>query len=112
MRGIAPFYAETAPNLTVAAYFASRQYIEENGEIVDRFVTAMEKSLQYASDHPDEVRDVLTEYTEIPPEAAKAINLPSWRPELTEDTIQTLSELSQKYGLIEEQPDLNTLIRR
>ncbi len=112
MRGIAPFYAETAPNLTVAAYFASRQYIEENGEIVDRFVTAMEKSLQYASDHPDEVRDVLTEYTEIPPEAAKTINLPSWRPELTEDTIQTLSELSQKYGLIEEQPDLNELIRR
>jgi NitT/TauT family transport system substrate-binding protein len=112
MRGIAPFYAETAPDLTVATYFASKQYIEENPEIVDRFVTAMEKSLQYASEHPDEVRDVLTEYTEIPPEAAKAINLPSWKPELTEDTIQRLSELSQKYGLIEEQPDLNELIRR
>jgi NitT/TauT family transport system substrate-binding protein len=112
MRGIAPFYAETAPNLTVAAYFASRQYIEKNREVVDRFVTAMEKSLQYASENPDEVRDVLTEYTEIPPEAAQAINLPSWRPELTEDTIQQLSELSQKYGLIEEQPDLNELIRR
>src|SRR5215210_3376141 len=107
MRGIDPFYAGTAPDLTVATYFASREYIEKNPEIVDRFVTAMEKSLQYASEHPDEVRDVLTEYTEIPPEAAKAINLPSWKPELTEDTIQRLSELSQKYGLIEEQPDLN-----
>jgi len=112
MRGIDPFYAGTAPDLTVATYFASREYIEKNPEIVDRFVTAMEKSLQYASEHPDEVRDVLTEYTEIPPEAAKAINLPSWKPELTEDTIQRLSELSQKYGLIEEQPDLNELIRR
>ena len=70
MRGIDPFYANTAPNLTVATYFASRQYIEENPEVVDRFVSAMEKSLQYASEHPDEVRDVLTEYTEIPPEAA------------------------------------------
>ena len=112
MRGIDPFYAGTAPDLTVATYFASREYIEKNPGIVDRFVTAMEKSLQYASEHPDEVRDVLTEYTEIPPEAAKAINLPSWKPELTEDTIQKLSELSQKYGLIEEQPDLNELIRR
>jgi NitT/TauT family transport system substrate-binding protein len=112
MRGIDPFYARTAPDLTVATYFASREYIEKNPEIVDRFVTAMEKSLQYASEHPDEVRDVLTEYTEMPPEAAKAINLPSWKPELTEDTIQQLSDLSQKYGLIEEQPDLNELIRR
>ena len=112
MVGIDPFYAGTAPDLTVATYFASREYIEKNPEIVDRFVTAMEKSLQYASEHPDEVRDVLTEYTEIPPEAAKTINLPSWQPELTEDTIQQLSELSQKYGLIEEQPDLDELIRR
>ena len=112
LRGIAPFYARTAPNLTVATYFASRQYIEENPGIVDRFTAAMEKSLQYASEHPDEVRDVLTEYTEIPPEAAKAINLPSWKPELTEDTIQRLAELSQEYGLIEEQPDLDQLIRR
>jgi NitT/TauT family transport system substrate-binding protein len=112
MVGIDPFYARTAPDLTVATYFASRQYIEENPEIVDRFTAAMEKSLQYASEHPDEVRDVLTEYTEIPPEAAKTINLPSWQPELTEDTIQRLAELSQEYGLIEEPPDLNTLIRR
>ena len=55
---------------------------------------------------------MLPEYTQIPKEAAEKINLPSWQPELTEDTIQTLSELSEKYGLIEKQPDLDQLIRR
>ena len=110
-RGIDPFYVRTAPDLTVATYFTSTQYAEENADVVDRFVSAMNKSLTYAQSHPDEVRDVLLEYTEIPPEAAEAIKLPVWRPDLNEPTIELLSELSLKYGLIEEQPDLDDLIR-
>jgi NitT/TauT family transport system substrate-binding protein len=110
-RGIDPFYVRTAPDLTVATYFTSTQYAEQNADVVDRFVSAMNKSLTYAQSHPDEVRDVLLDYTEIPPEAVEAIKLPVWRPDLNEPTIELLSELSVKYGLIEEQPDLGELIR-
>src|SRR5918997_6228141 len=110
-KGIDPFYVRTAPDLTVATYFTSRQYAEENADVVDRFVQAMNKSLTYAESHPDEVRKALLDYTEIPPEAAEAIKLPVWRPDLNEPTIQRLSDLSLKYGLIEEQPDLEELIR-
>jgi NitT/TauT family transport system substrate-binding protein len=110
-RGIDPFYVRTAPDLTVATYFTSRQYVEQNGDVVDRFVEAMNKSLTYAQSHPDEVRQVLLDYTEIPPEAVEQIKLPIWRPDLNEPTIEKLSELSLKYGLIEEQPDLDELIR-
>jgi NitT/TauT family transport system substrate-binding protein len=110
-RGIDPFYVRTAPDLTVATYFTSKQYAEENADVVDRFVRAMNKSLEYAESHPDEVRDVLLEYTEIPPEAAEAIKLPIWRPDLNRPTIELLSQLSKKYGLIEEEPDLDELIR-
>jgi NitT/TauT family transport system substrate-binding protein len=110
-RGIDPFYVRTAPDLTVATYFTSTQYAEENPDVVDRFVNAMNRSLTYAQSHPDEVRDVLLDYTEIPPEAAEQIKLPIWRPDLNEPTIERLSELSLKYGLIEEKPDLDELIR-
>jgi NitT/TauT family transport system substrate-binding protein len=110
-RGIDPFYVRTAPDLTVATYFTSTQYAEQNADVVDRFVEAMNKSLTYAQSHPDEVRQVLLDYTEIPPEAAEQIKLPTWRPDLNEPTIERLSELSLKYGLIEEQPDLDELIR-
>jgi ABC-type nitrate/sulfonate/bicarbonate transport system substrate-binding protein len=110
-RGIDPFYVRTAPDLTVATYFTSTQYAEENADVVDRFVKAMNRSLTYAESHPDEVREVLLDYTEIPPEAAEQIQLPIWRPDLNEPTIERLSELSLKYGLIEEEPDLDELIR-
>jgi NitT/TauT family transport system substrate-binding protein len=58
------------------------------------------------------VRRILLDYTEIPPEAAEAIKLPIWRTDLNEPTIEKLSELSKKYGLIEEEPDLEELIRQ
>ena len=110
-KGIDPFYVNTAPDLTVATYFTSKQYAEQNPEVVDRFVKAMNKSLEYAQSHPDEVRQVLTEYTEIPPDAAKKIKLPIWRADLNRPTIEQAAKLSQKYGLIDKQPDLNELIR-
>jgi NitT/TauT family transport system substrate-binding protein len=112
MTGIDPFYYNTAPNLSVATYFASKEYIAKNKDVVDRFVTAMNKSLDYAQAHPDEVRGVLGEYTKIPPDAAQKINLPQWKSELNTDTIKTLSSLSKKYGLLDEEPDLNELIRQ
>jgi NitT/TauT family transport system substrate-binding protein len=111
-KGIDPFYVRTAPDLTVATYFTSKQYAEENADTVDRFVRAINKSLEYAQAHPDEVRQTLLDYTEIPPEAVEAIKLPIWRTDLNEPTIEKLSELSRKYGLIEEEPDLNELIRQ
>jgi NitT/TauT family transport system substrate-binding protein len=111
-KGIDPFYVRTAPDLTIATYFTTKQYAEENADTVDRFVRAMNKSLDYAQAHPDEVRKILLDYTEIPPEAAEAIKLPTWRTDLNEPTIELLSQLSKKYGLIEEEPDLDELIRQ
>src|SRR5215217_3376337 len=60
-------YEETAPNLTVATYFATKEYIAKNKDVVDAFKRANENSLDYAQPNPDEVRKVNTTYTEIPP---------------------------------------------
>lgn len=109
-RGIDPFYVNTAPDLTVATYFTSKQYAEENPEVVKSFVTAMEESLDYAQQNPDAVRQILLEYTQIPPEAVENIKLPQWRRDITTDTVELLSQLSLEYGLIESEPDLNELI--
>lgn len=108
--GIDPFYVNTAPDLTVATYFTSKQYAAENPEVVEAFVTAMEQSLDYAQQNPDAVRQILLEYTQIPPEAVENIKLPQWRRDITTDTVELLSQLSLEYGLIESEPDLNELI--
>jgi NitT/TauT family transport system substrate-binding protein len=104
-------YEQTAPDFTVATYFASREYIEGNEDVIDRFVRAMNKSLDFAQSNPDAVRKIVTTYTEIPPEAAKTMTLPQWRADLNEPTIELTSQLAQEYGFIDEQPNLDELIR-
>lgn len=105
-------YEQTAPNLTVATYFASKDYIGSKGDVVDRFVRAMEKSLDYASQNEQEVRKIIGTYTEIPPEVLDKITLPQWKADLNEATIQQNAELAKTYGFVEEVPSLDDLIRR
>jgi len=108
--GIDPFFVNTAPDLTVATYFTSGDYAEENPDVIARFVTAMHKSLDYAQQNSSEVRDILLTYTEIPEEVAQQITLPVWRSDLNVDTIELTAELSVKYGLIEEAPNLDEIL--
>src|SRR3954454_17366706 len=42
-RGIDPFYENTAPDLTVATYFTSKQYAEQNPDVVKRFARGINK---------------------------------------------------------------------
>jgi NitT/TauT family transport system substrate-binding protein len=105
-------YEEMAENYTVATYFTSKQYIEENRETVDKFVRAMQKSLEYASGHEDEVRATVAKYTKIPPEVTEKMNLPVWRSDLNEDTIQQTADTAKEYGFIDQVPSLDDLILR
>lgn len=105
-------FEETAPRYTVATYFASKQYIEKNRDVVDRFIRAMNKSLQYSQTHPQQIRKVVLSYTKIPRAAADKMILPEWSSDLGRPTIEKTSQLAKEYGFIKTEPNLDELIRR
>ena len=111
-KSVSNAYEEMAPNYTVATYFASKQYIAENRDVVDRFVRAMQKSLDYASSHDDEARAIVGTYTEIPQEVIDKMQLPVWKSDLNEPTIEQTIDAATKYGFIDEAPSLDDLILR
>jgi NitT/TauT family transport system substrate-binding protein len=105
-------FERTAPNFTVATYFTTKQYASQSKDVVDRFVRAINKSLQFSQSHPDVVRSVVPSYTKIPEAVAAKMRLPQWGSDLNQPTIQQTADLAQKYGFIKEKPDLNELIRQ
>jgi NitT/TauT family transport system substrate-binding protein len=109
-KNISNAYEEMAPNYTVATYFASKQYIAESRDVVDRFTRAMQKSLEYASAHDDEVRAIVGTYTEIPQAVLDKMNLPTWKSDLNRPTIEQTSAAAREYGFVEEEPSLDDLI--
>ncbi|WP_245934145.1 ABC transporter substrate-binding protein [Branchiibius hedensis] len=103
-------YVATDPNLTVAMYFTSQQYAQQHADIVAKFTTAMNKSLEYANSNGDAVRDILSTYTDIDKAVLAKITLPKWPTEINDDSISLLADLAVTDKLITSKPDLSTLL--
>jgi NitT/TauT family transport system substrate-binding protein len=102
---------ETVPNFPNGVYVSSEQYIAENGDVVDRFASAMNRSLEYADANPEEVRRIVPTYTETPEEAAQQMRLPVFDAELDQEGIELEAELTAKYGIVEEAPAYEELVQ-
>lgn len=91
---------ETDPELMLSVYFADEGYLEDNPDVHERFVTATNEALAYAEEHPEETREILGTYTQIPEEVRAEIVMPRYPSEINESSLELLAELSQKYDLI------------
>jgi NitT/TauT family transport system substrate-binding protein len=76
MKDVLSNYVATDPDLTISMYFTSQQYAQQHADVVTKFTTAMNKSLEYADGHADEVRTILGTYTDIDAATLLMIFLP------------------------------------
>jgi NitT/TauT family transport system substrate-binding protein len=102
-------YADADPNLIIAGYFVNQELRSKNPDLVDRFVRATKKSMQYAQDHPDEVKQILTTYTKITADQTKTLVLPRYNPEIDTSVMQHVADLVTRYGLADKAPDVGAL---
>jgi NitT/TauT family transport system substrate-binding protein len=101
---------ETLPNFPNGVYVAAESYIEKNGDVVDRFARAMNKSLDYAQAHPDEVRSIIPTFTKVPKAAAAKLRLPPFDSKIDEKGIELEARLTERYGIIDEAPSAKDLV--
>ncbi|MFH5824012.1 ABC transporter substrate-binding protein [Georgenia sp. AZ-5] len=97
-------------DVEVSTYFTTRQVAAEDPELVERFTRAIERSLEYAQENPDAVRDVLPSYLEVTPELADRVILPRWDTEVSRETFELYVDLGQTYGLLQGDVDLDALL--
>lgn len=102
--------AELDPDMTVAVYFTSAELAETNPGLVERFTRAMNKSLEYAASHPDEARDIVGTYTQIPEEVRAEMILTSWSTEISESSLNYFADLISEYGWTETRPDVSAML--
>ncbi|MBB2946853.1 NitT/TauT family transport system substrate-binding protein [Actinoplanes lutulentus] len=109
-REIASTFVDAAPNLTVAAYFASTELIAKDADLVTRFTEAINESLTYADANPDAVRAILADYTKIDEKGRAAVVLPKWPVEINKASVETLAKLGEQDGIFSGTPDLAKLL--
>jgi NitT/TauT family transport system substrate-binding protein len=104
---------DTRPGMVTTAYFASRQWAEENQDVLDRFLAALRESMVYAEGHDAEMRQTLSEYTELPKNIVGDIPIGAREPACAElqPSSERLAGLMVKYKALEKMPDFGQLIR-
>jgi NitT/TauT family transport system substrate-binding protein len=103
-------FANMGPNMMLAAYFTTPEYAQKNPEVVKRFTAAINKSLTYASEHPDEARAILLTYTRIDKAIADKLNLPLWTPHIDRESMSIVADLMVQDKLVTSKPDIDALL--
>ena len=103
-------YAEPVDDLTVAVYFTSDEYVQENPEIVEKFTRAMIASQEFAEQNPDKLRAVLPTYTSLQPEVIEQLTLPRYATEVNRASVEEVARISQDRGLVDELPNMEELL--
>jgi NitT/TauT family transport system substrate-binding protein len=109
-RSLGSYLTGLEPKLTVGTYFGATPYIDANEDVVERFARAMNRSLAYAQAHPDEARQTVSGYTEIPSEVARAMKLSYWSTNLNRPSIELIADEAKRFDFIEEKPSVDELI--
>jgi NitT/TauT family transport system substrate-binding protein len=104
---------ETKPGQVGAAYLVSKQWASENEEVLDRFLAALRRSMEYAESHEREMRQTLSEYTELPAKLIPVIPIGDRTPDCDEPEASSkfLAQAMVRYDALERSPDLDELIR-
>lgn len=107
----AGFSAIAGRSIEESCWITTVGYLEESREVVERFVEAMYRANAFANDHPEAVRAVLREETEIPPEVIADVAIP-WFADAIDTGAYAEVYLPQlmKYSPTPETPDLDEVL--
>ncbi len=107
---LSPLFEGEMPSETVAGYFASTSEIQGNPGLIQRFVTALNQSLDYAQSNPAAVRAIIPTYTSIPATVAAQMKLPVWNSTIDTSSLQSQVQTMQQLGWISSPVPINELI--
>jgi NitT/TauT family transport system substrate-binding protein len=95
--------AGTRPGFVSDSYYTSEAVLQEHGDAVEGFRRAIEKAKAYAAEHPDEMRDMVTDYLDLPAAVLPDITLPNWPTgDIPENDVDFMVGLMEEYGLLDE----------
>jgi NitT/TauT family transport system substrate-binding protein len=108
---IAP-YADTQPGMAIGSYFSSDEFIEENPEVIERFIAGISAAGEYVEENPDEFREALVELADLEPEVAEVVNLPPWGGPVDVGSVELIGDLMVDFGIIDDLPPLEEVVHQ
>lgn len=110
LRSVIAPYAGTQPGMAIGSYFSSDQYIEQNPEVIDRFIAGVSAAGEAVAADPDAFRDALVDLAGLEPEVAEAVVIPDWGGPVDVPSVELIGELMVRYELTGEVPPIEEVV--
>jgi len=107
-------YASVQKNIPVAMYATTKDYLQANPQVIERFVRAYNKGVDWINDNKgsEEWLKIISAYTRMKPEQLKGLNLPLFEKTVDPAGIDQVVELMRKHKMIEGAFDSKALLYR
>lgn len=99
--------AEEAP---VAGWATSAQFLDDDPQAVAAFKDALDEAMEIAVSDSDAVAEIIPTYSEMSPEIAASITMPSYAPDSDLSGLSIVQDMMIDYDVIDEAADLNSVI--
>jgi NitT/TauT family transport system substrate-binding protein len=107
-------YNTVMKKVPVGMYAATKEYIDKNPQVIDRFVRAYMKSVDWtnANKGTDEWVNIVAGYTRLPPEKVKGLTVPPYDKVVDAAGVDAVQVLMRKNGLLDSPVDTKALLYR
>lgn len=93
-------YAEMSDSsMLTSAYYSTQDQIDADPELFENIRLAITESLEYAQEHPDDIRAQLVNVANLDEAVADSVILPSFSPEIPEESITLFSKYAKQFGM-------------
>lgn len=97
------YYSRLNPKMTLAAWVATGDWLEENGEVAMRFMRAMEKAREYVTDNPDQEAQLIHEWSELPLGLVENMRQEGREGWINVDSLERSIEIAANQGALDEE---------
>lgn len=101
---------ETIKGHPTMMYFTSGNYIKSNPDTVAKMKRAINKAMDYAQQHPDEVRQTAVDKLKVDAALSKEMGLEDFGGPIRTEQVKAMGELMTKYGFISKAADVDGLL--
>lgn len=107
-------YNAVQKGFPVAQYAANRSYIQQNPDVIDRWVRAYHKGIDWANQNStsDELARIISAYTRIPPEVLKKLPMPAYQKTVDAAALEPVVAEMRRNGMLDGPFDVKPLLYR
>ena len=99
----------TMPSMPLAGMFASDQWLADNPDLAEAFVSGLRRGMEDAAD-AEAMKAAIVANTQTDEGLADQIALANWNPDLDTDKLAEIGALATDYGILESEPDMDALV--